>query len=478
MEHADKTPSPRHGPRPGEERAVASWAGRGGVSSGAGSAARLVSTQAVRHDARLSELRASIDASPRQLRQQRRLGTLLGTPAVAQRHPDATSAATGGQHTGLPAGLKSGIESLSGVSLDHVTVHYDSSRPAALNAHAFAQGPDIHLAPGQARHLPHEAWHVVQQAQGRVRPTMQLAGKPVNTDASLEAEADAMGARALLHGGAGAAETLQRRRAGAACTANPVLQGRFQFADDGQMAAWVSKLRDIPSVAGMAEDRDFVVRFEVEDSPDEPYQGYTQDQDGVLVIGLNTARVQNEGQALHALTHELVLHAEAAWADGSLANVLDTDTIRAQHEEIIEQRVVAPDQSLVDGSYRNAQRIVVATLAGEGDYQALGEFVMEGMSEQPNVMLMTLQNHFAHQDQRAPADRQYGRAFTSANLVKARNNVVLAWNDFLQTMQAPRQQHIMQRQLIDMVIGNVRDRKEQVLGTIDEMRQGAAARRL
>jgi hypothetical protein len=73
--------------------------------------------------------------------------------------------------TGLPESLKSGIESLSGMNLDHVRVHYNSPKPAQLNAHAYTQGADIHLAPGQERCLPHEAWHVVQQAQGRVSDT-------------------------------------------------------------------------------------------------------------------------------------------------------------------------------------------------------------------------------------------------------------------------------------------------------------------
>ena len=100
--------------------------------------------------------------------------------------------------TGLPDGLKAGVESLSGVSLDDVRVHYNSAQPAQLNALAFAQGTDIHVAPGQERHLPHEAWHVVQQAQGRVKPTVQLQpGVPVNDDEALEHEADTMGAKAL-----------------------------------------------------------------------------------------------------------------------------------------------------------------------------------------------------------------------------------------------------------------------------------------
>ena len=100
--------------------------------------------------------------------------------------------------TGLPDGLESGIESLSGISLDDVRVHYGSSQPAQLNALAYAQGRDIHVAPGQEQHVPHEAWHVVQQAQGRVQPTMQLRhGVPVNDDTGLEQEADVMGAKAL-----------------------------------------------------------------------------------------------------------------------------------------------------------------------------------------------------------------------------------------------------------------------------------------
>ncbi|MEX8520837.1 MAG: DUF4157 domain-containing protein, partial [Leptothrix sp. (in: b-proteobacteria)] len=98
--------------------------------------------------------------------------------------------------TGLPDTLKSGIESLSGLSMDHVKVHYNSSQPAQLNALAYAQGRDIHVAPGQEKHLPHEAWHVVQQAQGRVKPTMQMAGGVrVNDDVGLEREADLMGGR-------------------------------------------------------------------------------------------------------------------------------------------------------------------------------------------------------------------------------------------------------------------------------------------
>jgi len=84
------------------------------------------------------------------------------------------------------------------MSLDDVNVHRNSDKPAQLQAHAYAQGTDIHLGAGQEKHLPHEAWHVVQQKQGRVQPTMQMKGMVnVNDDAGLEKEADVMGAKAM-----------------------------------------------------------------------------------------------------------------------------------------------------------------------------------------------------------------------------------------------------------------------------------------
>ena len=87
------------------------------------------------------------------------------------------------------------MENLSGMAMDDVRVHYNSPEPKQLQALAFAQGSDIHVAPGQERHLPHEAWHVVQQRQSRVQPTLQAKGVAINDDATLENEADRMGER-------------------------------------------------------------------------------------------------------------------------------------------------------------------------------------------------------------------------------------------------------------------------------------------
>lgn len=117
---------------------------------------------------------------------------------IEEEEPAQKKSAEPVNNTGLPNQLKAGIESMSGMSMDHVKVHYNSDKPAQLNAHAYAQGSDIHVAPGQEQHVPHEAWHVVQQAQGRVKPTMQMKmGVPVNDDAGLETEADVMGAKAM-----------------------------------------------------------------------------------------------------------------------------------------------------------------------------------------------------------------------------------------------------------------------------------------
>ena len=118
-------------------------------------------------------------------------------------------------NTGLPDNLKSGIENLSGMSMDNVRVHYNSAKPAQLNALAYAQGTDIHVASGQEKHLPHEAWHVVQQAQGRVKPTMQMkTGVNVNDDTGLEHEADVMGSKAFSTIGTTVKQSVQQINSG------------------------------------------------------------------------------------------------------------------------------------------------------------------------------------------------------------------------------------------------------------------------
>jgi hypothetical protein len=123
---------------------------------------------------------------------QPKLGHDLGRIAV---NPPATHGH--GKRGKLPHGLKRGIERLSGVAMDDVTVHTDSPEPARYRALAYARGAEIFVGPGQEQHLPHEAWHVVQQKQRRVRPTLRSLGAPVNDDRALEHEAQTMGEQAL-----------------------------------------------------------------------------------------------------------------------------------------------------------------------------------------------------------------------------------------------------------------------------------------
>jgi hypothetical protein len=127
---------------------------------------------------------------------QRAVGKVPRTHAVQRKKPAAADG-------GLPADLRAGTESMTGVDMSDVKVHRNSDKPAAMNAHAYAQGSDIHLGPGQDQHLPHEAWHVAQQKQGRVAATTQAGGVDVNEDEGLEQEADEMGAKAAAGGGGG-----------------------------------------------------------------------------------------------------------------------------------------------------------------------------------------------------------------------------------------------------------------------------------
>ncbi|WP_227498521.1 DUF4157 domain-containing protein [Synechococcus sp. PCC 7336] len=108
----------------------------------------------------------------------------------------ADSQQAGVNKTGMPARLKTGLEQLSGLDLSGMRVHYNSAKPAQLNALAYTQGQTIEVSPGQERHLAHEGWHAVQQMQGRVKPTIQAKEVAINDDKVLEHEADVMGAKA------------------------------------------------------------------------------------------------------------------------------------------------------------------------------------------------------------------------------------------------------------------------------------------
>lgn len=116
--------------------------------------------------------------------------------------------------TGIPAAMKRGFEHSSGFSFDDVRVHYNSEKPAQLHAHAYTQGNEVYVAPGQEKHLPHELGHVVQQKRGTVRPTEELGGVPLNTDKALESGADRIAASVPVQ-----MKTVQRAASDASLTA-------------------------------------------------------------------------------------------------------------------------------------------------------------------------------------------------------------------------------------------------------------------
>lgn len=95
--------------------------------------------------------------------------------------------------TNIPTHIKNRVESAANVSLDDVSVHYNSSWPERYGALAYTQGNQVHIGPGQERHLPHELGHVVQQKLGRVSATKVENGYALNDDPVLERQADRIG---------------------------------------------------------------------------------------------------------------------------------------------------------------------------------------------------------------------------------------------------------------------------------------------
>jgi len=126
----------------------------------------------------------------------------IGNRSVSQLMADNTPARN--NQTGIPDNTLTRMESSLNADFSDVRLHTNSPQASEVNALAYTQGNDIHFAPGQysptstqsQQILGHELTHVVQQRQGRVKPTMQLKGLPINDDNSLEREADILGARA------------------------------------------------------------------------------------------------------------------------------------------------------------------------------------------------------------------------------------------------------------------------------------------
>ncbi|MEO0473933.1 MAG: DUF4157 domain-containing protein [Bacteroidota bacterium] len=105
---------------------------------------------------------------------------------------------------GMPPQVQTKMESALDADFSDVKIHANSAKAPEVGALAYTQGSDIHFAPGQFKPqtsagqqlLGHELTHVVQQREGRVQPTTEIGGMPVNDDPSLEKEADDKGNQA------------------------------------------------------------------------------------------------------------------------------------------------------------------------------------------------------------------------------------------------------------------------------------------
>ncbi|MFN8397064.1 MAG: DUF4157 domain-containing protein [Bacteroidia bacterium] len=114
---------------------------------------------------------------------------------------------------GESAGVMQKMGAAMGADFSNVNIHQNSQKATEAGALAYAQGNDVHFAPGQfspntpggQQLIGHELAHVVQQRQGRVQANAEVNGMAANTDHSLEAEADAMGAKAAAFDGPAAA---------------------------------------------------------------------------------------------------------------------------------------------------------------------------------------------------------------------------------------------------------------------------------
>lgn len=138
----------------------------------------------------LNRMQAVVDKSSRMAVQRRHLQHGLGHP-IQQKN----------NQTGMPDEIKQHMEDHFSTDFSSVKVHGESSQTGDVGALAYTQGNDIYFAPGQYRPdtgqgqqlLGHELAHVVQQRQGRVTPTGEIGGMPLNDDPKLENEADVMG---------------------------------------------------------------------------------------------------------------------------------------------------------------------------------------------------------------------------------------------------------------------------------------------
>ena len=104
----------------------------------------------------------------------------------------------------LPAQLKENMEHSLGGDFSNTEIYANSSKASKMGALAYAQGNEIHFAPGKydpesqrgKELIGHELTHIVQQKKGVVQKTKNDRGMNVNSEFKLEKEADDLGKKA------------------------------------------------------------------------------------------------------------------------------------------------------------------------------------------------------------------------------------------------------------------------------------------
>lgn len=281
--------------------------------------------------------------------------------------------------TGLPDNLKSGMENLTGHSLDDVKVHRNSEKPAQMQAHAYAQGTDIHLGPGQDKHLPHELGHVVQQKDGNVKPTTQQNGQDVNDDKGLEKNADALGNQALK-------PTTQLKSQDSNSNnsisnlSNVIQQWRIEDAQKNQnntIQKQIIQKTDASDVEDTADD--------VEDTVDAVEEGVDSVEEGVDTVeeGIDTAEEKvEEGKAAVEDGKAAVEEAKNTDIEGELAKINLGKTIKKEPILTVPGFSIVPyltwgitlkpsgALNTVDGEVENAEITVIPTAKIEAGVDA------------------------------------------------------------------------------------------------------------
>mgnify|MGYP000888454095 FL=1 len=184
---------------------------------------------------------------------QRKRGT--GPAALDPAQSGSMPTTGGGQR--LPEAVRTRMERAYGFDFSAVRVH-ESKKATALGARAYTEGTNIHFAPRQydptsqagQTLLGHELAHVVQQSQGRVKATTQASGNGVNDDASLEREADAMGAMAVQGQRVAGRATITAETAGHKARPQAALQRKPTTSQAGTVAQFIEVLNNTPSGMG------------------------------------------------------------------------------------------------------------------------------------------------------------------------------------------------------------------------------------